>query len=84
MNGLPRPGDEFTVDGYVFHVQSMRERHVSLLRVTASENPDVPADAGGDAGAGTQAVQAEDNAPASEKSDVPAALGAQISSKEKI
>lgn len=81
MNGLPRPGDEFTVDGYVFHVQSMRERHVSLLRVTASENPDVPADAGGDAGAGTQA---EDNAPASEKSDVPAALGAQISSKEKI
>ena len=35
---LPRPGDSFEVEGYVFLVQSMRGRRVSLLRVTA---PDV-------------------------------------------
>ncbi|MBQ9006598.1 MAG: HlyC/CorC family transporter [Atopobiaceae bacterium] len=34
---LPRPGDSFEVDGYVFHVQSMRGRRVSLLRVTAPQ-----------------------------------------------
>ena len=39
-DGLPRPGDEFTVDGYVFHVQSMRRRRVSLLRVSAPEPTD--------------------------------------------
>ena len=38
-DGLPRPGDEFTVDGYVFHVQSMRRRRVSMLRVSAPEPP---------------------------------------------
>jgi len=32
---LPRPGDSFEVEGYVFHVQSMRGRRVSLLRVSA-------------------------------------------------
>ena len=36
-DGLPRPGDEFAVDGYVFHVQSMRRRRVSMLRVSAPE-----------------------------------------------
>ena len=39
-DGLPRPGDEFAVDGYVFHVQSMRRRRVSLLRVSAPEPTD--------------------------------------------
>lgn len=34
---LPRPGDEFEREGYVFHVQSMRGRRVSMLRVIASE-----------------------------------------------
>ena len=33
-------GDEFTVDEYVFHVQSMRRRRVSLLRVSAPEPTD--------------------------------------------
>ena len=34
---LPRPGDSFEVDGFEFHVQSMRGRRVSLLRVTAPQ-----------------------------------------------
>ena len=29
-DGLPRPGDEFAIDGYVFHVQSMRRRRVEV------------------------------------------------------
>ncbi|OFK22183.1 hemolysin family protein [Olsenella sp. HMSC062G07] len=39
-DGLPRPGDEFVIDGYTFHVQSMRGRRVSMLRVSAPEPRD--------------------------------------------
>lgn len=34
---LPRPGEVFEKDGYVFRVQSMRRRRLSLLRVIAPE-----------------------------------------------
>ena len=34
---LPRPGDEFVREGYIFHVQSMRGRRVSMVRVIAPE-----------------------------------------------
>ena len=34
---LPRPGEAFEKDGYVFRVQSMRRRRLSLLRVIAPE-----------------------------------------------
>ncbi|WP_058270790.1 hemolysin family protein [Olsenella massiliensis] len=46
-DGLPRPGDEFVIDGYTFHVQSMRGRRVSMLRVSAPEPRDdeIPEDA---------------------------------------
>jgi putative hemolysin len=37
FDGLPKPGDEVVVDGYTFHVQSMRGRRVAMLRVTAPE-----------------------------------------------
>ncbi len=37
FDGLPRPGDEFQLEGYTFHVQSLRRRRVSLVRVTAPE-----------------------------------------------
>ena len=50
-DGLPRPGEEFNVDGYVFHVQSMRGRRVSLLRVTAPEQSLEAGDAERDDGA---------------------------------
>ncbi len=36
-DGLPKPGEEFMVDGYKFKVQSMRRRRVALLRVVAPE-----------------------------------------------
>ena len=36
-NHLPRPGEVFEKDGYVFRVQSMRRRRLSLLRVIAPE-----------------------------------------------
>ena len=36
-NHLPRPGEAFEKDGYVFRVQSMRRRRLSLLRVIAPE-----------------------------------------------
>ncbi len=35
---LPRPGEAFEKDGYVFRVQSMRRRRLSLLRVIAPES----------------------------------------------
>ena len=35
---LPRPGDEFVRNGYIFHVQSMRGKRVSMLRVIAPEH----------------------------------------------
>lgn len=38
---LPRPGDTFEIEGYTFHVQSMRGRRVSLLRVTAPETAEI-------------------------------------------
>ena len=34
---LPRPGDEFEKDGWRFHVQTMRGRRLSLIRVTPPE-----------------------------------------------
>ena len=34
---LPRPGDVFEREGYIFRVQSMRGRRVSMVRVTAPE-----------------------------------------------
>lgn len=37
---LPRPGDEFEREGYVFHVQSMRGKRVSMLRVVAPDMVD--------------------------------------------
>jgi putative hemolysin len=36
-DSLPSPGDVFNVEGYIFRVQSMRGRRISLLRVTAPE-----------------------------------------------
>ena len=36
---LPRPGDVVEKDGYRFLVQSMRGRRISMLRVTAPEQP---------------------------------------------
>ena len=43
---VPHPGDVFTKDGYTFRVQSMRGRRVSLLRVTAPESEEFPAEPG--------------------------------------
>lgn len=43
---VPHPGDVFTKDGYTFRVQSMRGRRVSLLRVTAPEPEEFPAEPG--------------------------------------
>ena len=37
FDGLPRPGDEIQLEGYTFHVQSLRGRRVSLVRVQAPE-----------------------------------------------
>ena len=37
LDSLPRPGDSVEVEGYVFRVQSMRGRRITLLRVTAPE-----------------------------------------------
>ncbi len=34
---VPRAGDEFTIEGYVFKVQSMRRRRVALIRVSAPD-----------------------------------------------
>ncbi len=40
---LPRPGDVFQKDGYLFRVQSMRGRRVAMIRVTAPEpQPEEP------------------------------------------
>lgn len=41
---LPRPGDVFHKDGYTFRVQSMRGRRLAMLRVTAPEPKQEPAD----------------------------------------
>lgn len=41
---LPRPGDVFHKDGYTFRVQSMRGRRLAMLRVTAPEPEQEPAD----------------------------------------
>lgn len=46
-DGLPSPGDQFEVGGYVFRVQSMRGRRVSMLRVTAPAPLAVPEPAAG-------------------------------------
>ena len=56
-DGLPRPGEEFDVGGYVFHVQSMRGRRVSLLRVTAPEQPVAREGAGQGDGAASSGVE---------------------------
>ncbi len=42
-NHLPRPGEVFEKDGYVFRVQSMRRRRMSVVRVIAPE-PQVDGD----------------------------------------
>jgi len=36
-DSVPQPGDVFEREGYQFHVQSMRGRRLSMLRVTAPE-----------------------------------------------
>ena len=41
---LPHPGDVFHKDGYTFRVQSMRGRRLAMLRVTAPEPKQEPAD----------------------------------------
>ena len=41
---LPRPGDVIERDGYEFHVQSMRRRRVSMLRVVAPEPEEAASD----------------------------------------
>jgi putative hemolysin len=41
---LPRPGDTIEHEGYIFMVQSMRGRRISLLRVTAPEAETEPAE----------------------------------------
>jgi putative hemolysin len=41
---LPKPGDVYEREGYLFRVQSMRGRRVSLLRVTAPESMLEPTD----------------------------------------
>ena len=43
-DSVPQPGDVFERDGYTFHVQSMRGRRLSMLRVTAPEPSEEPKD----------------------------------------
>ncbi|MDR1014699.1 MAG: hemolysin family protein [Coriobacteriales bacterium] len=46
IDSVPRVGDSFDVEGYVFKVQSMRRNRISLLRVTRLPQP-VPDEAAG-------------------------------------
>ncbi|NTU89583.1 MAG: HlyC/CorC family transporter [Actinobacteria bacterium] len=39
MDSVPQPGDTYETQGYIFKVQSMRRRRISLLRVSAVEFP---------------------------------------------
>jgi putative hemolysin len=47
IDSVPRVGDSFEVEGYVFKVQSMRRNRISLLRVTRLPQP-VPEGVGDD------------------------------------
>ena len=44
FDGLPKPGEEVRVEGYTFHVQSMRGRRIAMLRVTAPAPEEEPAE----------------------------------------
>jgi putative hemolysin len=39
IDGVPQVGDSFTIEGYVFKVQTMRRNRVSMLRVTKLLEP---------------------------------------------
>lgn len=52
---VPQVGDAFTIHGYTFKVQSMRRRRISLIRVSAPEQPEQAAP-----GASDEAAAASD------------------------
>jgi putative hemolysin len=58
IDGVPRVGDAFEIEGYVFKVQSMRRNRVSMLRVTRLPEP-VPDTAGATADVDVDGVREE-------------------------
>jgi putative hemolysin len=44
IDGVPRVGDSFDIEGYAFKVQSMRRNRISMLRVTKLPEPAPAAD----------------------------------------